>query len=66
MFNIDKIIEESNKKMIYGEKPELPQKLDRVPVMNEYGDMLGYREPNEKDIKDTINKIIDYLEWENK
>ena len=30
MFNIDKIIDESNKKMIYGDKPELPKKLEEI------------------------------------
>lgn len=66
MFDIDKIIIEQNKKMLYGDKPELPEKLCKVPIMTKDGDCLGLREPAIKEITETINKILEYLKWMDK
>lgn len=66
MFNIDKIIDESNKKMIYSDKPELPKKLEEWYIYADNGACCAKKEPTIKEIRETINKIIDYLEWVNK
>ena len=70
MFNLDKIIEESHKRSVYGEKPELPKKLEityrpcgscETLINNKI--ML---DEQIEEIAETINKIIDYLEWQDK
>ena len=66
MFNADKIMDEINKKMIYGDKPELPEKLEEGYIYADNGTCCGKSEPTIKEIRETINKIIDYLEWVNK
>ena len=69
MFDIDKVINEANKKIIYGEKPELPKKIEYsigilTTTMGEKQEFT--QSPTNYELMDTINKIIDYLEWENK
>lgn len=66
MFNIDKVIEESNKKMLYGDKPEIPDQLTNMSILDENGSCVAIKEPSIKNIVKTINKIIEYLEWINK
>lgn len=67
MFGIDKAIDEFNKERLYGKKPKVPNKLEKQPIIVEYTDgtkeLHGYREPNYKELKDTVNEIIEYLEW---
>ena len=68
MFNLDRVIEESNKERLYGKKPKVPEKLEKnVPIIVEYKDGIkelhGYREPNNKEITEKLNEIITYLEW---
>ena len=66
MFDVDKIINVQNKKMLYGDKPELPEKLENVQVLTEDGECAIIREPNIKEITETINKILEYLKWMDK
>ena len=66
MLNLDRIIEESNKEIIYGKKPELPEKLEEGYIYADNGACRGKSEPTIKEIRETINKIIDYLEWQDK
>ena len=68
MFDIDKVINETNKKLIYGEKPKLPKKLSNVYLKKIDDDAFVSESFNqaERQIINALNKIIDYLEWENK
>lgn len=68
MFDIDKVINETNKKLIYGEKPKLPEKLSNVYLKKIDDDAFVSERFNqaERQIINALNKIIDYLEWENK
>lgn len=68
MFDIDKVINETNKKLIYGEKPKLPEKLSNVYLKKIDDDAFvsGSFNQAERQIINALNKIIDYLEWENK
>lgn len=68
MFDIDKVINETNKKLIYGEKPKLPEKLSNVYLKKIDDDAFASVSFNqaERQIINALNKIIDYLEWENK
>lgn len=68
MFDIDKVINETNKKLIYGEKPKLPEKLSNVYLKKIDDDAFisGSFNQAERKIINALNKIIDYLEWENK
>lgn len=68
MFDIDKVINETNKKLIYGEKPKLPEKLSNVYLKKIDDDAFVSESFNqaERQIINALNKIIDYLEWENK
>ena len=68
MFDIDKVINETNKKLIYGEKPKLPEKLSNVYLKKINDDAFVSESFNqaERQIINALNKIIDYLEWENK
>ena len=67
MFDIDKVINETNKKLIYGEKPKLPEKLSNVYLKKIDDDAFVSESFNqaERQIINALNKIIDYLEWEN-
>lgn len=70
MFNLDKIIEESHKRSVYGEKPELPKKLDITYRLGGNCETIINNkimpEDQIEEIAETINKIIDYLEWQDK
>ena len=68
MFDIDKVINETNKKLIYGGKPKLPEKLSNVYLKKIDDDAFVSESFNqaERQIINALNKIIDYLEWENK
>lgn len=68
MFDIDKVINETNKKLIYGKKPKLPEKLSNVYLKKIDDDAFVSESFNqaERQIINALNKIIDYLEWENK
>lgn len=66
MFDVDKLITETNKEMLYGKKPELPEKLGERNIYNNDGSVYGRREPDMREITEVINKIIDYLKWEEK
>lgn len=64
MFDIDKIIYESNKEIMYGDKPKVPEKIN---ILNDFGN------DNERKIvielnktREKLNEIIKYLEWMNK
>ena len=61
--NIDKVIEESNKKMLYGEKPKVPDILEPTQEITKDGNLLSVREPTARKIREKINEIIKYLEW---
>lgn len=66
--DMDRVIAESNKKMLYGEKPKVPSRLERITVeeVEDYGNYktVGIeREPNNTEIREKINQIIEYLEW---
>lgn len=64
--DIDKVIEESNKEMLYGKKPKVPERLEKVQEIEDdgkYKTILCVREPNVKEIREKINQIIKYLEW---
>ena len=64
MFNLDKIIEESNKERLYGKKPSVPEELEEVFIIDPNERMaMGKRLPNNKEIMDKINEIIKYLQW---
>lgn len=66
MFDVDKLITETNKEMLYGKKPELPEKLGEKYIYNNDGSVYGRSEPDMREITEVINKIIDYLKWEEK
>lgn len=70
MFNVDKIIDEANKKMLYGEKPALPEKLDvNFRLGGNCETLINGKielEDQIEEIANTINMIIDYLKWEDK
>ena len=70
MFDIDRLINEHNKKMIYGDKPELPKKLDIKHRSGGNDEVVinGCLELDNQieEIAETLNKIIEYLEWEDK
>lgn len=64
MFGIDKIIDESNKERMYGDKPKVPEKIN---ILNDFGN------DNERKIvielnktREKLNEIIKYLEWMDK
>ena len=64
--DIDKVIEESNKEMLYGKKPKVPKRLEKIKEIEDngkYKTLLCEREPNSKEIREKINQIIEYLEW---
>jgi len=64
--NIDKVIEEVNKEMLYGEKPKVPDRLERIQEIEDdgtYKTLLYEREPSNREIREKINQIIEYLEW---
>jgi hypothetical protein len=70
MMNFDKIIDEANKELVYGPKPKLPEKLEKqiyvIEKVDGFDAITGYRAPTNSEIVDTVNKIIEYLEWEGK
>lgn len=65
--NIDKVIEESNKELLYGEKPKVPDELKcniGVITSSETNDKQEFLQPpTNTEIMDKINEIIKYLEW---
>ena len=64
MFDLDKIITEANKEMLYGKKPPVPEELQEKYIIDPYEKMaMGKRLPNNKEIMDKINEIIKYLQW---
>ena len=68
--DFDRLIEETNKELLYGPKPKLPKKLEKqiyiIEKVDGYDAVTGYRAPTNTEIVDTINKIIEYLEWKDK
>ena len=68
--DFDRLIEETNKELLYGPKPKLPEKLEKqiyvIEKVDGYDAVTGYRAPTNTEIVDTINKIIEYLEWKDK
>ena len=64
MFNIDKIIDEVNKKMMYGDKPKVPEKIN---ILNDFGNDNERKIINELNkTREKLNEIIKYLEWMDK
>lgn len=66
MFDIDRVIEESNKERIYGKKPKVPEWLEPIQEIEDdgkYKTFLSVREPNAREIREKINEIIEYLKW---
>jgi len=59
-------LDERNKEMLYGKKPEVPKRLEKIQEIEDdgkYKTLLCEREPNNKEIREKINQIIEYLEW---
>lgn len=65
--DIDKVIEESNKKMLYGEKPKVPDELKcniGIITNSVTNDKQEFEQPpTNTEIMNKINEIIKYLEW---
>ena len=64
--DIDKVIEECNKEMLYGKKPNVPKRLEKIQEVEndgKYDCIVSEREPDSKKIREKINQIIEYLEW---
>lgn len=68
MFDVDKLITETNKEMLYGKKPKLPERLniDFRSAGNCETLINGKVMPEDQieEIAETVNKIIEYLKWE--
>lgn len=68
MFDIDKIVNEHNKEMIYGKKPKIPEKLSNVYTKQITEDDYIKEKFSQAEIQiiKKLNQIIDYLEWQEK
>lgn len=63
MFNLDKMMDEWNKEKLYGKKPKLPEKIKQVQLLDADGNCYASAQPSKEVIVDTINNILEYLEW---
>lgn len=63
MFNFDKMMDEWNKEKLYGKKPKLPEKIKQVKMLDADGNCYAVKQPSKEVIVETINNILEYLEW---
>lgn len=63
MFNFEKMIDEWDKEKLYGQKPKLPEKIKHVQLLDADGNCYAVTQPSKEVVVETVNKILDYLEW---